>query len=121
MDSTDLLFSGDKRVMSLDERRRIMVHFEDDNRVLHERYFNDIPFDAVFGLPIHDDETYQALCDEMAGLKDVVAIQMELIVTLLRDAESRRNRYGRESVKRWTRRLRSVWRSIRRGTDSRPV
>jgi hypothetical protein len=57
----------------------------------------------------------------MAGLKDVVAIQMELIIKLLRDAESRRNRYGRESVKLWTRRFRSVWRSVRRGKDRRPI
>jgi hypothetical protein len=113
--SPHLLFSGDKRIMSLEERRRVMAHFEDDNRTLHERYFRDVPFNVVFGLPAHhEEEAHQALRDEMAGLKDVVAIQMELIVKLLRDAESGQKRGYVSTVKRWGRRLRSVCRSVRR-------
>ena len=121
--STDLLFSGDKRVMSLDERRRVMAHFEDDNRALHERYFRDVPFDVVFGLPEPDEEeAHQALRDELAGMKDVIAIQMDLIVKLLRDSESRqKRRYGRDTVRGWARRLRSVWRSSRQRKNGRLV
>jgi len=81
--SRELLFSGDKRIMSVKQRRRVLEHFADDNRRLHERFFREVPFDLVFGPPADDDQDTQALSDRVDGLTDVVAIQMELILKLL--------------------------------------
>jgi hypothetical protein len=85
--SPDLLFSGDKRIMSVKQRRRVLEHFEADNRILHERFLGDAVFDLVFGQPADDEKHLQALENRVDGLTDVVAIQMELILTLLGDAE----------------------------------
>jgi hypothetical protein len=51
----------------------------------------------------------------MAGFRNVLAIQMELIIRFLRNAESRRNRYGHDVLKRWAKRIRSAWRSVKKG------
>lgn len=88
--SPDLLFNRDKRVMPLEERRRVLDHFEDDNRTLHARYFPDVSFDAVFGVaePRRGEEL-EELRAHVDGLEDVVAMQMQVIVQLLRESEER--------------------------------
>ena len=86
--SEDLLFSGDKRIMSVKQRRRVMEHFARDNEALHGRFFPDAPFDAVFGIPARDDSDLEALRDRVDGLMDVVAVQMDLILRLLDDAKA---------------------------------
>jgi hypothetical protein len=87
VDSHGLLFSGDKRIMSVKQRRRVLEHFEADNRKLHQRFLGDVGFDLVFGQPADDEQDLQALTDRVDGLTDVVAIQMELILKLLDEAD----------------------------------
>lgn len=106
--SGDLLFNGDKRIMSASQRRRVLRHFEAENRELHERHFADVSFDLVFGPP-EDDDPLQTLSDRVDGLTDVVAIQLDLILKLLQDAE----RPGWLGAFR--RRVASVARKLRRG------
>lgn len=103
--SRDVLFNRDKRIMSPEERRRVLAHFEDDNRKLHARYFGDVPFESVFGVPDPDaDEALEELRARMDGLHDVLAIQMQVVIELLRERESRD----------WRRRARRL---LRRGRD----
>jgi hypothetical protein len=111
--SRELLFNRDKRVMPLAERRRVLDHFEDDNRALQARYFPDVAFDAIFGLPEPGgDETLEELRAQVDGLEDVVAMQMQVIVRLLRERESRGLGAGAqrliERAKGWVRKLKSL-------------
>ena len=106
--SRELLFSGDKRIMSVKQRRRVLEHFVADNKKLHERFFGDVAFDLVFGQPVDDEQDIQALRDCVDGLTDVVAIQMELILKLLGDAD------GRDRSEVFMRRARSLAKRLRR-------
>jgi hypothetical protein len=82
--SRDLIFSSDKKLLTRGLRCRVLDHYRPDNEALHERYFAAIPFDAVFGLPesAGDDEVAD-LRAQVEGLRDVAAIQMEVILSLL--------------------------------------
>lgn len=86
--SRRLLFNRDKRVMPLELRRRVMGHFEEDNRTLHARHFPDVPFAEVFGVPEPgEDEELEELRARVDGLQDVAAMQMQVIVELLEERE----------------------------------
>jgi len=82
--SRGLIFNSDKKLLTRDLRRRVLDHFRTDNEALHERFFADIPFDAVFGLPESEgDDEMADLRAQVEGLRDVVAIQMEVILSFL--------------------------------------
>jgi hypothetical protein len=106
--SGELLFSGDKRIMSVTQRRRVLQHFAQDNHELHEQFFADVPFDLVFGQPEDDEDPLKAMSDRVDGLTDVVAIQMDLILKLLEEADGSRWRH------RLRRRARSLAKRISR-------
>ncbi len=97
--SRDLIFSRDKRVLTPDLRRRILEHFRADNEILHERFFPEVPFETVFGLPEpREDADLADLRAQVEGLTDVVAIQMDVILSLLESAggsETPRSLLGR--------------------------
>lgn len=101
--SRDLAFSRDKRILSPRLRRRVLRFFEADNRELHERYFPDVPFDSVFGAPPEDDDDRVAELEaQVEGLKDVLAIQADLILSLI-DREGGPEERGRR--RSWLSRL----------------
>ena len=86
--SRGLIFSRDKRALTPELRRRILAHFRADNEALHETYFPQVPFDTVFGLPDgEDDGELEILRARVDGLTDVVAIQMDMILSLLENAD----------------------------------
>jgi hypothetical protein len=85
--SRDLVFSSDKRLLTPALRRRVLGHFRTDNEALRERFFPDTPFDAVFGLPDPaEDSEVAELRAQVEGLRDVVAIQMDVILSFLANA-----------------------------------
>lgn len=83
-----LAFNSDKRILSAAQRRRVLQHFEDDNRALHARYFPEARFEDVFAVPATGaDEEIQTLRDQVDGLKDVVAVQMAVLLDVLEPRE----------------------------------
>ncbi|MCL7959463.1 MAG: hypothetical protein M8861_04635, partial [marine benthic group bacterium] len=104
--SRDLIFSSDKRLLTRGLRLRVLDHYRRDNEALHERFFAEIPFDAVFGLPesASVDEVAE-LRAQVEGLRDVAAIQMEVILSLLEGSgisQTSRSLLGRLSRARKT-------------------
>lgn len=97
--SRDLVFSSDKRLLTRALRRRVLEHFRTDNEALRERFFPNVPFDVVFGLPDPADDTELIdLRAQVEGLTDVVAIQMDMILSLLENTggpETARSLLGR--------------------------
>jgi len=104
--SRDLVFSSDKRLLSTGLRHQILGHFRADNEQLRERYFPSVPFDELFGLPVPegDDEGLVSLRARVDGLRDVVAIQLDIILSLLQAAED--EKASRTLLERITRRVR---------------
>ncbi|MEL4897194.1 hypothetical protein [Crocosphaera sp. Alani8] len=87
IDSTDFIFYNDKTILDQQERIKILKRFENDNKIIHHQYFNDLPYDDFVGLPLPKNNTSDHLEDDMERLKNIVAIQMEIIIKLLKDRD----------------------------------
>jgi hypothetical protein len=104
--SRELVFSSDKRLLSPALRRTVLEHFRIDNERLRERFFPEVPFDVVFGLPEPEEDPELAeLRAQIEGLRDVVAIQMDVILSLLDGAEGPKK--SRSLLRRFAHRRRS--------------
>ncbi|MCU0534588.1 MAG: hypothetical protein MUD14_11910 [Hydrococcus sp. Prado102] len=93
--SKNLLYKNDKDFLDYETRVQILKHFERDNRLLQQKYFDYVSYDDIFNIDNNStDDSQQKLEDEIENLKDVIAIQMEMILTLLRrrDEEIRNSR-----------------------------
>ncbi|ACK72790.1 hypothetical protein PCC7424_4426 [Gloeothece citriformis PCC 7424] len=95
LSSKDLFWSNDKTILDDETKEAIMKHFEKDNRELHQAYFDYIPYEKVFGL--EKSANSQNLEYQLDKLKDVVAIQMEIILKLLIEKEEQeKNNFQRK-------------------------
>ena len=87
--SQDLLWNNDKMVLDEETKATIMKHFGEENRQLHKKYFSGVAYEKVFGTQkfpnCQNPSEY-----EIEKLKDVVAIQMEIILNLLLQKRAKR-------------------------------
>lgn len=93
--SKPLLYQSDKNFLDYETRVKILKHFEKDNRLLQQKYFNDVSYEEIFKIEDNTlNDSQEKLEYEIEKLKDVIAIQMEMILTLLRrrDEEKRSSR-----------------------------
>ena len=91
IDKNEILVSNDKKILNEEQKIRILKHFENDNRILHHKYFDYLPYNEVFGnsQAIANRESQRSIEHEIDRLKDVIAIQMEIIIKLLKSAEKK--------------------------------
>ena len=89
IEGEDLLFKSGKSILEPSLRSRVVEHFRRDNEVLQSKYFNYLSVDEVFGLDAfpqtHSKEERLQL--QIEELKNVMAIQMDLIIQLLRQSD----------------------------------
>lgn len=85
--SSELLYRRHRDFMDEAMRIRILKHFERENRELHRRYFEDLDFDDIYGPPPAAREE-QRTAQEFDAVKEVLAIQMELVLHLLKSKEA---------------------------------
>ena len=92
-DQKTILFDNDKTILNENQKTKILKHFENDNRILHKKYFEYLPYDDIFGneLTVGKDEPLKTLEHEIDRLKDVISIQMEIIIKLLKQEEKKEN------------------------------
>lgn len=93
LDTDEILWKNDKKYLPEEKRAEILRFFEEENRALCSKYISGIAFENYFTHPsITPGEPYNKLTDEIENLKDIVAIQMELIIKILEQRESRKSR-----------------------------
>ena len=84
VDADDLLFFSDKQILSRGQRDLILEHYEDDNRALSQEFFADLSYEEFVSNETYaTEESRQRPEHELEMLKDVIAIQMEIIVKLM--------------------------------------
>jgi hypothetical protein len=83
--SPDLLFRRHRRFMSDATRNRILDYFARENEELHRRYFGHLDFDELFGRP--EDRDGPRIDEEIEGIKEVLALQSDLLLQLLKRRE----------------------------------
>jgi hypothetical protein len=89
--SPELLFRKHPHFLSDAMRDRILDHFARENEELHRCYFGHLDFDELFGrLPTARDEPGTA--EEIEGIKEVLAIQSDLLLQLLKRSEAQAER-----------------------------
>ncbi|MDV3351554.1 hypothetical protein D0962_10330 [Leptolyngbyaceae cyanobacterium CCMR0082] len=88
----DLLLRNGKSILSMSLRRRVVEHFRSDNELLKTKYFNNLSVDEIFGLNAYAQEPLDngELRLQIEELKNVIAIQMELIIHLLKESDKTR-------------------------------
>ncbi|ACK68801.1 hypothetical protein PCC7424_0333 [Gloeothece citriformis PCC 7424] len=87
----DLLWSNDKTILNDEMKEMVMKHFEEENRQLHQTYFNYVPYEKVFGVQKLAN-SQKSLEHEIDKLKDVMALQMEIILNLLIEKEEKKQK-----------------------------
>jgi len=104
-----ILFSNRKPSFFYNYSLQIMQFYEDINREIHEEFFNQYDFEELFGKNIYDFKTGdQRLPDEMEELKEVIAIQNDLIFSLISkhaNLANRMNSHSRKKIKSRVRRF----------------
>lgn len=87
--SEEILYKKSKAFLSYEQRRRIMEHYEDENKALHQKYFKESPYQEIFGLK---EDSYNAAADhlyQLEQLKDIISIQMEMMLMLSKKKSQR--------------------------------
>ncbi|QEH37108.1 hypothetical protein OJF2_56940 [Aquisphaera giovannonii] len=79
------LYRRYKHYMNTSLRDRILDAFEDDNRELHRRFFGSLRYGRIFARPgfVADADRQH---EQVEGLKDVVSVQMAILLRLLKAA-----------------------------------
>lgn len=83
--SEDILHRKSKSYLSHEQRVRIMAHYEAENQMLHQKYFQDLSYQDVFGIKESSCETSEASADQLEQLKDIISMQMEMLLMLSRE------------------------------------
>lgn len=66
----------------------ILERYENDNRELHERFFASLNYDEIFSR--RRNEPYaEGVGDDLDGIKDALAICMDLVLRLLKQSKAR--------------------------------
>lgn len=89
LETNEILFANDKTILGQEYRSKILKTFEQDNHTLRDKYFDDLSYDDVWGEKNEIESKHQLdyLADNLEHLKDITALQMELIINLLREQE----------------------------------
>ena len=88
-ENESLLFRKDKLFLSPDSRMSIMKHYESENISLHSKYFKQLLYDDVFGISNNTLVASNNLSDDMNALKDIAALQMEMLLKILKERSER--------------------------------
>ena len=81
----EILYKKSKIFLSHEQRVRIMKHYESENRVLHEKYFKEIPFEDIFGIKDSPKDISERTSAHLEQLKDIVSLQMEMLLFLSKE------------------------------------
>jgi len=89
------IFNRHKDFLPLNLRHKIMAHFYQDNKELHQQFFPSLDFDELFGIeepPANGAEPSEidTLKAEVEALKEVTAIQTEILISLVKRNHSYR-------------------------------
>lgn len=79
--NSPLLKNSSFPVLDNDMRRKVLEYFETDNKYLHQNFFSHCDFDELYPMPSEDNRNdSDKLREEVENLKDIVALQMEIIL-----------------------------------------
>lgn len=82
VESKDILCSNDKSILTQEAQAVILKYFENENREICKRYLKDTSYEDYFSQR-DTGKSQERLEYEIDKLKDVMAIQMEVIIKLL--------------------------------------
>lgn len=91
VDTKKILLASDKKILSQDQRNRILKEFEHDNHILNTKYFDYLPYDEFISQKTYSEmESSNNENYEMEQLKNIIAIQMEILIKLLKEKEQQK-------------------------------
>ncbi len=95
INSRELLFRRDASFFPLNLRQKVMTSFYNENQELHHQFFPLLDFECLFGVEpkaqkIAFDETADNTLNDIESIKEVLAIQTDLLVSILRHLENQK-------------------------------
>lgn len=91
VNTQEILLANNKKILDKQQRNDILNCFKRDNQILSEEYFDDLSYDEFVNPNPYmtNDEFAKDLEYDIERLKDIVAIQMEIILKLLKKQEQK--------------------------------
>ena len=96
VDTKEILLNNDKKILNKEQKNQILNEFKQDNHILNKKYFDYLPYNEFINEKTDvEDELSKNLDYDIERLKDIISIQMEIIIKLLKEQEKRRKyRFG---------------------------
>lgn len=95
VETEEILFANQKNILNEEQRNKILLTFQHDNHIISEKYFNNLCYEDIWVRTVESDLVDYSQIEQ---LKDVIALQMELIINLLKEQEKKEYKQRRKFI-----------------------